>query len=182
MIIRENKRHDHNVKSDQRKNKINMQVINIFLDAPSHLYTRVCPFVRPFIRPSVRRSGTPSRRILCRVFGLVFFSHWQWPSMENSVTFTHWKPTSSHVNCFFGGITVRLHYYISLLLRSSHGHRWINGCSMMALYISIMHDCLCIKPATVILTIRIIAVNKNSPGRKDQPSKIVSYDKKFLRW
>ena len=37
-----------------------------FLDAPSHLYKRVCPSVRPSVRravgPSVRRSVTPSLR------------------------------------------------------------------------------------------------------------------------
>ena len=52
-----------------------------FLDAPSHLYKRSCPSVRRSVRPSVRRSVRPvlfskmkntyTRRILCRVSGLV---------------------------------------------------------------------------------------------------------------
>ena len=35
-----------------------------FLDAPSHLYKRVCTTVRPSIRRSIRRSVTPSLRYL----------------------------------------------------------------------------------------------------------------------
>ena len=36
-----------------------------FLEAPSHLYKRVCQSVRPSVRPSGRRSVTPSlRRVL----------------------------------------------------------------------------------------------------------------------
>ena len=31
----------------------------LFLDAPSHLYKRVCPSVRPWVRPSVRTSVRP---------------------------------------------------------------------------------------------------------------------------
>ena len=52
-----------------------------FLDAPSHLYKRVCPSVGPSVRRSVRRMVRPqlfskvkrthTRRILCRVSGLV---------------------------------------------------------------------------------------------------------------
>ena len=52
-----------------------------FLDAPSHLYMRSCPSVDPSVRPSVRPSVGPAlfskvkithtRRILCRVSGLV---------------------------------------------------------------------------------------------------------------
>ena len=43
------------------------------LDAPSHLYKRVCPSVRPSVGPSVPRYfQTRTRRILCRVSGLVF--------------------------------------------------------------------------------------------------------------
>ena len=47
-----------------------------FLDAPSHLYKRVCPYVRPSVRRSVgpsvpRYFQTRTRRILCRVSGLV---------------------------------------------------------------------------------------------------------------
>ena len=52
-----------------------------FLDAPSHLYMRSCPSVRRSVGPSVRRSvclvlfskmkSTHTRRILCRVSGLV---------------------------------------------------------------------------------------------------------------
>ena len=50
--------------------------ITPFLDAVSHLYKRVCPSVRPSVGPSVRRSvpryfQTRTRRILCRVSGLV---------------------------------------------------------------------------------------------------------------
>ena len=58
----------------------------LFLDAPSHLYKRLCPSVRqsirprsvrPSVRPSVRLSipnyfRTRTRRILCRASGLVF--------------------------------------------------------------------------------------------------------------
>ena len=52
-----------------------------FLDAPSHLFKRMCPSVRPSARRSVGPSVRPSvpchfqtrtRRILCRVSGLVF--------------------------------------------------------------------------------------------------------------
>ena len=32
----------------------------LFLDAPPHLYQRVCPSVGPSVRPSVRRSVSPS--------------------------------------------------------------------------------------------------------------------------
>ena len=60
----------------------------VFLDAPSHLYTRLCPSVRRSVRRSVRLFVSPSvchllftkvkrthtRRILCRVSGLVFLS------------------------------------------------------------------------------------------------------------
>ena len=51
---------------------------SFFLDAPSHLYKRVCPSVGPSVRPSVgpsvpRYFQTRTRRILCRVSGLVFF-------------------------------------------------------------------------------------------------------------
>ena len=44
----------------------------MFLDAPSHLYKRLCPSVRPSVGPSVP-SYFPmrTRRILCRVSGLV---------------------------------------------------------------------------------------------------------------
>ena len=45
-----------------------------FLDAPSHLYKRVCPSVRRSVGPSVPRYfQTRTRRILCRVSGLVLF-------------------------------------------------------------------------------------------------------------
>ena len=56
-------------------------MVNTFLGAPSHLYKRVCPSVRPSVRRSVSRSvrrsipryfQTRTRRILCRVSGLVF--------------------------------------------------------------------------------------------------------------
>ena len=57
--------------------------LSLFLDAPSHLYKRLCPSVRPSVGPSVRRSVCPvlflkvkrthTRRILCRVSGLVVF-------------------------------------------------------------------------------------------------------------
>jgi len=40
------------------------------LDAPSHLCKRVCPFVCPSVHNAF--SQTTARRILCRVFGLVF--------------------------------------------------------------------------------------------------------------
>ena len=48
----------------------------LFLDAPSHLYKRVCPSVRPSVGPSVgpsvpRYFQTRFRRIFCRVSGLV---------------------------------------------------------------------------------------------------------------
>ena len=43
-----------------------------FLNAPSHLYKRVCPFVRPSV-PSYFQTRT--RRILCRVFGLVLLNY-----------------------------------------------------------------------------------------------------------
>ena len=48
----------------------------LFLDAPSHLYKRVCPSVRSSVGPSVRPSvpcyfQTRTRRVLCRVSGLV---------------------------------------------------------------------------------------------------------------
>ena len=52
----------------------------LFLDAPSHLYSRLCPSVRRSVRPSVGPPVRPSvpcyfqtrtRRILCRVSGLV---------------------------------------------------------------------------------------------------------------
>ena len=45
-----------------------------FLDAPSHLYKRVCPSVRPSVCPYVRPLTLRKmrvRRILCRVSGLV---------------------------------------------------------------------------------------------------------------
>ena len=48
-----------------------------FLDAPSHLYMRLCPSVRRSVRRSVcpvlfsRVKRTHTRRILCRVSGLV---------------------------------------------------------------------------------------------------------------
>ena len=53
---------------------------SLFLDAPSHLYMRSCPSVGPSVGPSVRRSvplflkvkSTHTRRILCRVSGLVY--------------------------------------------------------------------------------------------------------------
>ena len=58
---------------------------DLFLDAPSHLYKRLCPSVRPSVSPSIGPSVRPSvpcyfrrwkarirtRRILCRVSGLV---------------------------------------------------------------------------------------------------------------
>ena len=52
--------------------------LSLFLDAPSHLYMRVCPSVRPSVGPSVgpsvpRYFQTRTRRILCRVSGLVFY-------------------------------------------------------------------------------------------------------------
>ena len=40
-----------------------------FLDAPSHLYKRVCPSVRLSVGPSVRRSVRPSPVIFKRVLG-----------------------------------------------------------------------------------------------------------------
>ena len=51
-----------------------------FLDAPSHLYMRSCPSVRPSVRRSIRRSvpcyfRRHTRRILCRVSGLVSSLH-----------------------------------------------------------------------------------------------------------
>ena len=56
-----------------------MKCTILFLDAPSHLYKRVCPSVLPSVRPSVRPSvpsyfQTRTRRILCRVSGLVLLT------------------------------------------------------------------------------------------------------------
>ena len=54
-----------------------------FLDAPSHLYMRSCPSVRRSVRPSVgpalfsKVKSTHTRRILCRVFGLVMWTSWR---------------------------------------------------------------------------------------------------------
>ena len=48
-----------------------------FLDAPSHLYKRVCPSVRSSVRPSVPSYfQTRTRRILCHVSGLVLCVVW----------------------------------------------------------------------------------------------------------
>ena len=51
-----------------------------FLDATTHLYKRSCPSVRPSVGPYIRPvlfskvKSTHTRRILCRVSGLVFLS------------------------------------------------------------------------------------------------------------
>ena len=47
-----------------------------FLDAPSHLYMRVCPSVRPSVGPQVRLSRVIFRRVLgasCAVYPALFF-------------------------------------------------------------------------------------------------------------
>ena len=43
--------------------------IDQFLDAPSHLYKRLCPSVGPSVRPSVRPSARLSRVIFRRLLG-----------------------------------------------------------------------------------------------------------------
>ena len=62
-----------------------------FLDAPSHLYKRVCPSVRRSVGPSVRLSvpcyfQTRTRRILCRVSGLV---HDNWGTRPSTTWSLH---------------------------------------------------------------------------------------------
>ena len=51
--------------------------IRRFLDAPSHLYKRVCPSVRPSVRPSVGPSRVIFRRVLgasCAVYPALFLN------------------------------------------------------------------------------------------------------------
>ena len=81
-----------------------------FLDAPSHLYKRLCPSVRRSVRPSVRMSRvfskvkrTHSRRILCRVSGLVRCS-FGCPRVTNQFMIWNSKLTDSKY-----GLYVRLH-------------------------------------------------------------------------
>ena len=55
-----------------------------FLDAPSHLFKRVCPSVRRSVGPSVPRYfQTPARRIWCRVSGLVLF----WTVVQSTIVY-----------------------------------------------------------------------------------------------
>ena len=51
--------------------------VSLFLDAPSHLYMRSCPSVGPSVRPVLfsKVKSTHTRRILCRVSGLVLSRH-----------------------------------------------------------------------------------------------------------
>ena len=79
--------HEKNKETQTFRNSQNIPMWKLiaFLDAPSHLYKRAWPSVRrsvrPSVHPSVRRSirpqlfskkkSTPSRRIFCRVSGLV---------------------------------------------------------------------------------------------------------------
>ena len=78
------------------RKEVNFQVCNLFLDAPSHLYVRSCPSVGPSVRRSVgpvlfsKLKSTHTRRIFCRVSGLVF------PFLQNG--FASQKCNSPNLN------------------------------------------------------------------------------------
>ena len=108
----------------------------VFLDAPSHLYKWVCPSVSPSLRLSIcpmlfsKVKSTHTRRILCRVSGLVFM---EVPGSPNFhfINYTFLDPFCTRFN-FNNRNLLSLHLYVYLCIiaikqtttkREFHQHR-----------------------------------------------------------